>query len=113
MMIDEIEIEVEVKDPDLERQWNEWLSKNDPATFEAVDDDTLRNTVISDLTNVSNMTVEEYTLFQKWCEIHERYPVHTVSTLFGEEVQMVDKDQEMFIKQIKSNIWSQIGRAHV
>lgn len=107
-MTDEVETEIEVKDPDpdLERQWNEWLAKNDPATFEAVDDATLRDTVIHDLTNVSNMTVEEYTLFQKWCEIHERYPVRTVSTLFGEEIQMVDKDQEMFIKQIKANIWA-------
>ena len=83
--------EIEVKDPDLERQWNEWLAANDPCTFEAVDDDTLRNTVINDLTNVSKMTVEEYTLFQKWCEIHERYPTRLVSTLFGEEVQMESK----------------------
>jgi hypothetical protein len=98
--------EVEVKDPDLERQWSEWLAQNDPSTYEALDDSALRELVINDLKNVSNMTVEEYTLFQKWCEIHERYPTQHVSTLFGEEVQMVDKDQEMFIKQIKANIWS-------
>jgi len=97
--------EIEVKDPDLERQWNEWLAVNDPSTFESVDDNVLRETVINDLTNVSKMTVEEYTLFQKWCEIHERYPTRLVSTLFGEEVQMESKDDEMFIKQIKSNIW--------
>jgi hypothetical protein len=98
--------EVEVKDPDLERQWNEWLAQNDVSTFEALDDSALRDLVINDLTNVSKMTVEEYTLFQKWCEIHERYPTRHVSTLFGEEVQMVSKEDEMFIKQIKDNIWS-------
>jgi hypothetical protein len=95
-----------VKDPDLERQWNEWLAQNDVSTFEALDDSALRDLVINDLTNVSKMTVEEYTLFQKWCEIHERYPTRHVSTLFGEEVQMVSKEDEMFIKQIKDNIWS-------
>ena len=83
--------EVEVKDPDLERQWNEWLANNDIASIEALEDNVLRETVINDLTNVSKMTVEEYTLFQKWCEIHERYPTRLVSTLFGEEVQMFDK----------------------
>jgi hypothetical protein len=98
--------EVDVKDPDLERQWKEWLATNDIDSMEAVDDSVLRNTLITDLTNVSKMTVEEYTLYQKWCEIHDRYPTHEVSTLFGEEVQMVDKDQEMFIKRIKENIWS-------
>lgn len=97
--------EVEVKDPDLERQWKEWLATNDVDSMEAVDDSVLRDTLITDLTNVSKMTVEEYTLYQKWCEIHDRYPTHEVSTLFGEEVQMVDKQEEMFIKQIKSNLW--------
>jgi len=97
--------EIEVKDPDLERQWNDWLSQNDTSSFESLSDDNLREVVINDLTNVSKMTVEEYTLFQKWCEIHERYPTHVVSTLWGDEVQMVNKDDEMFIKQIKSNIW--------
>ena len=101
--------EIEVKDPDLERQWNEWLAQNDPSTFEAADDATLRDIVINDLTNVSKMTVEEYTLFQKWCEIHERYPTHEVSTLWDNEVQMVNKDDEMFIKRIKQNIWSPQG----
>jgi len=104
-MTDVIE-EVEVKDPDLERQWNEWLAQNDTSTFETLDDSALRELVINDLTNVSKMTVEEYTLFQKWCEIQERYPTRHVSTLFGEEVQMVSKEDEMFIKQIKANIWS-------
>lgn len=98
--------EVEVKDADLERQWNEWLASNDIDSMEAVDDSVLRDTLITDLTNVSKMTVEEYTLYQKWCEIHDRYPTHEVSTLFGDEIQMVDKQDEMFIKQIKENIWS-------
>ena len=100
------EIEVEVKDPFLEALWNDWLAQNDPSTFECLTDDQLKEIVISDLTNVSKMTVEEYTLFQKWCEIQERYPTHEVSTLFGVEKQLVNIEDEMFIKQIKNNIWS-------
>jgi hypothetical protein len=81
------------------------LSVNDVSSFEDIDEGLLRETVISDLTNVSNMTVEEYTLFQKWCEIHDRYPTREVSTLFGVNTQMVDLEEERFIKNIKNNIW--------
>jgi hypothetical protein len=95
-----------VKDAELERQWNEWLASNDVDSMETVDDSVLRDTLITDLTNVSKMTVEEYTLYQKWCEIHDRYPTREVSTLFGEEIQMVDREEEELIKRLKSNIWS-------
>lgn len=98
--------EIEVKDPLLEAQWKDWLVQNDPSTFESLSDEDLREKVIDDLNNVSKMTVEEYTLFQKWCEIQERYPTHEVSTLFGDERQLVNIEDEMFIKQIKNNIWS-------
>lgn len=104
-MTEEIEDEVEVKDPFLEEQWQSWLASNDPKDFEDIDETLLRETVISDLQRVSQMTVEEYTLFQKWLEIHERFPTHEVSTLWGDEVQMVNPDDEAFIQNIKSNIW--------
>ena len=99
------EIEVEVKDPLFEEQWQAWLATNDPSTFEAPSDDELRQIVIDDLTNVSNMSVEEYILFQKWCEVQEKYPSHEVSTLFGVERQLVNIEDEMFIKGIRDNIW--------
>lgn len=100
------EIEVEVKDPLFEEQWQAWQAANDPSTFEAPSDDELRQAVIRDLTNVSNMSVEEYTLFQKWCEVQEKYPSHDVSTLFGVERQLVNIEDEMFIKGIRDNIWT-------
>lgn len=104
-MTEEIDDEIEVKDPLLEEQWQSWLASNDPKDMKDIDDTALRDTVIHDLTRVSQMTVEEYTLFQKWLEIHERYPVHNVSTLWGDEVQMENPEDETFIKNIKSNIW--------
>lgn len=97
--------EVDVKDPDLERQWEEWKAANDIDALKAPTDDELREQVIRDLTKVSKMTVEEYTLFQKWCEVHNKFPTHEVSTLFGVENQLVNLEDEMFIKNVKSNIW--------
>ena len=60
---------------------------------------------IQDLTYASQMDVREYTLYQKWCEVKERYPVHNVSTLWGEEEQMVNPEQEDMIKEVKANFW--------
>jgi hypothetical protein len=51
------------------------------------------------------MDVREYTLYQKWCEVKERYPVHEKTTLFGDEIQMVNIEQERLIKKVKSNFW--------
>ena len=50
---------------------------------------------------VSKMTVEEYTLYQKWLEIHIKYPTH--DALFGPA--MVNGEDEIEINRIKSNIW--------
>jgi hypothetical protein len=88
---------------DVERQWDEFQ-----ATFvapEALTDDELKKAVTEDLKTVSAMTVEEYTLYQKWLEIHIKYPTHTESTLWGPEVQLDDLDQGDEITRIKNNIW--------
>ena len=58
---------------DVERQWDQFQ-----ATFEvpeALSDEELKQVVINDLTNVSKMSVEEYTLYQKWMEVHNKYPL--------------------------------------
>jgi hypothetical protein len=55
------------------------------------------------------MDVREYTLYQKWCEVKERYPVQEVSTLFGQESQMVNPEQEKLINQVKNNFWMPTG----
>ena len=89
----------------VEKQWEEWQAANPPESFEHIDEDKMKEQLISDLTYASNMDVKEYTLYQKWCEVKERYPTHMVSTLFGEEQQMMYPEQEKIIKQVKSNIW--------
>jgi hypothetical protein len=51
------------------------------------------------------MDVKEYTLYQKWCEVQDKYPTQEVSTLFGTERSLVDSTQRMLIEDVKSNIW--------
>lgn len=89
----------------VEKQWEEWQAENPPETFEHIDEVSMKEKLIKDLTYASQMDVREYTLYQKWCEVKERYPTHTVSTLFGEEEMMVYPEQEKLIKQVKANFW--------
>ena len=82
----------------VERQWDAFQ-----ATFEAPEaltDDELKAVVTEDLANVSKMTVEEYTLYQKWLEVHIKYPL--VEGLFGAELNEADR---IYIDQVKDNIW--------
>lgn len=103
-MIDEND-EIE-KNPLIEAQWDQWVSENNPADFPKVNQDELKAAILSDLTTAAAMTVEEYTLYQKWQEIHYRYPVIETNTLFeGEVLQMEDQQQWQFINRIKDNIW--------
>ena len=87
----------------VEKQWKKWSESN--TTFEHIDEEAMKEVLIKDLTYASQMDVREYTLYQKWCEVKERYPVHEVSTLFGSEVMMVDPEQKKLIDKVKSNFW--------
>ena len=89
----------------IEEQWNFWVAENPPENIENISDEELREIVIKDLEFVSQMSVNEYTLYQKWLEIHRKFPTKTVSTLFGEEVQLEDLSKKRLIDQAKSNIW--------
>lgn len=59
----------------LDKQYKEWLEQQ---TFENVDEDWLREKIIDELTTLSSMSVEEYTLFKKWIEINKKYPIENV-----------------------------------
>jgi hypothetical protein len=89
----------------VEEQWQKWQEENPATTFTHIDEEILKKNLIEDLTYASNMDVKEYTLYQKWCEVKERYPVEEVSTLFGQELQMVNPEQEKIVKQVRSNFW--------
>jgi hypothetical protein len=89
----------------VDEQWQKWQEENPASSFNHIDEKILKQNLIEDLTYASNMDVKEYTLYQKWCEVKERYPVEEVSTLFGQELQMVNPEQEKIVKQVKSNFW--------
>lgn len=84
---------------DVERQWQIFQETYEEP--EALSDDDLKKIVTEDLTTVSQMTVEEYTLYQKWLEIHIKYPIH--EGLFGPTLE--NGDDELDIRLTKENIW--------
>ncbi len=91
--------------PDIDEQWRLWQIKNEPERFEHIDTEQLRQEIIADLTIKSQMDVREYTLYQKWCEVHEKFPTRDITTLYGNETQLVDLTTEKVITDIKDNIW--------
>ena len=91
--------------PDIDEQWSRWQTANEPERFKHIDTIELKNELITDLKTKSAMDVREYTLYQKWCEVHEKYPTRDITTLYGQDIQLVDKEQESVIAGIKNNIW--------
>jgi len=57
----------------IEDQWNAWAANNPVEEMPDIDTDVLKETIIKDLTFVSAMTVQEYTLYQKYQEVKFRY----------------------------------------
>jgi len=90
----------------VKKQWEDWSSKNPCSNFEHIDTNQLTEILTSDLSYASKMNVKEYTLYQKWCEIQEKYPVKETTSVFGDvEKHLVDASQEQYINFVKNNIW--------
>jgi hypothetical protein len=89
---------------DVETQWQKWQEQTpiEPLKFT---EDELREQTIKELGYVSQMDVKEYTLFQKWCEVQEKYPSIVSQTLWGEERLLEDEGQRRAIQEIKNNFW--------
>jgi hypothetical protein len=89
---------------DVETQWKKWLDSGQE--YKQIDTDQLRERVIKELTYVSQMDVKEYTLYQKWCEVQERYPSVVVNDLWeGEKCVLQDEEQRRAIDEVKRNFW--------
>ena len=91
--------------PNVDEQWRLWQIENEPERFEHIDTEQLKADLIADLTVKSQMDVREYTLYQKWCEVHEKFPTRELTTLYGQDVQLINQEHEGVIADIKSNIW--------
>jgi len=89
----------------VDEQWKIWLENNPDGSYQHIDTEELKEILIKDLSYASQMDVREYTLYQKWCEVKEKYPVEEVSTLWGSEIQMVNSEQKKIIETVKKNFW--------
>lgn len=89
----------------IEDQWKEFLEKSPPENVRDISDNDLRESLNNDLNEVSKMTVGEYTLYQKWLEVQEKYPTRDVDTLFGKERQLIYREQSYILDKVKNNIW--------
>lgn len=103
-------------DPLLEKQWDKWWKKRkvDNSTKPGwpsrlvlnLPADQLYSVICSDLKLVSAMTVEEYTLYQKFNEIKEKYPGRIQNSLTGSTF-VYDNDEHLkMIRKIKHKIWT-------
>ena len=89
---------------DVETQWQKWSAQFVEPPI--LTDEALRENIIKDLTFVSGMDVKEYTLYQKWCEVQEKYPSVVVNDLWeGEKRVLEDEGQRLAIEEIKRNFW--------
>jgi hypothetical protein len=89
---------------DVDTQWQKW--RDSGLTFQQIDEEKLRTRVIEELTYVSKMDVKEYTLYQKWCEVQERYPSTIVNDLWeGQKCVLQNEEQRQAIDEIKRNFW--------
>lgn len=92
----------------IDRQWELFQEKRTIDIGKKgsnVTDQQLMEAVKKDLIVVCKMSVKEYTLYQKWLEIKNKYTTHRINTLFGLEDQLVNMEQDSLIKEIRSNLW--------
>lgn len=87
----------------VEEKWQQWLDENKSAKFDAVSEEELKENIIKDLSFVSKMSVQEYTLYQKWQEVQRKYPTEE-SLLMGEKT-LVDNRQHYLINDTRNKIW--------
>ena len=90
-------------EPFVQKQYDEYQANY--VEQDVLSKEELRELIIKDLSQVSQMGVEEYTLYQKWLEIQMKYPTQEVSTLFGVEQQLVKPEHNQLITESKNNIW--------
>ena len=89
----------------VEKKWQQFQDENDISKIEDIKEDHLKDSIIKDLSFVSKMSVMEYTLFQKWQEVHTKYPTINTTTLYGDEKLLVNQDQKKTVEEVKNNIW--------
>jgi len=91
---------------DIETQWQKWQDNTPLDKIPNIDTDKLKDIVIKDLSFVSAMDVKEYTLYQKWCEVHQKYPTIETNSFFDDRPALADPEQGSIIQEVKNNFWN-------
>jgi hypothetical protein len=91
---------------DIETQWQKWQDNTPLDKIPNIDTDKLKDIVIKDLSFVSAMNVKEYTLYQKWCEVHQKYPTIETNSFFDDRPALADPEQGSIIQEVKNNFWN-------
>ena len=81
----------------IDDQWQSWQDNNPLDKIPDVDTDVLKEALIKDLSYVSYMDVKEYTLYQKWCEVKDRYPTVETNSFFDDKPAMQKPEQGVVI----------------
>ena len=89
----------------IDDQWQSWQDNTDLSKVYNPDTDKLKETIIKDLTFVSAMDVKEYTLYQKWQEVKDRYPTAETNSFFDDKPAMLRPEQATVIQEVKNNFW--------
>ena len=89
----------------IDDQWQSWQDNNPLDKIPDVDTDDLKQALIKDLSYVSSMNVKEYTLYQKWCEVKDRYPTVETNSFFDDKPAMLKPEQGVVIQEVKNNFW--------
>ena len=89
----------------IDDQWQSWQDNTDLSKVYNPDTDKLKETIIKDLTFVSAMTVQEYTLYQKFQEVKFRYPTVETNSFFDDKPAMLRPEQATVIQEVKNNFW--------
>ena len=89
----------------IDQQWESWQDHNPLDKIPDVSTDELKEALIKDLSYVSAMDVKEYTLYQKWLEVKDRYPTVETNSFFDDKPAMLRPEQATVIQEVKNNFW--------
>jgi len=82
----------------LEADYKLWIKKQD---IKSIDENDVKESILTELNLFMGMSVEEYTLYIKWNYLRELYPNKIGNTFFTSSII----DQYPEVNEVKSNIW--------
>ena len=89
----------------IDEQWQYFQDTVDIDSVEALNDDQLKKAVLENLEFISSMSVQEYTLYQKWLEIKLKYPTMEMYSFIDGKPALKNPTQAAEINKTKNNMW--------